>query len=95
MTTIFFQKQGKLYLKPARILLITKIFWKFFRQFLKFPLNFSWNFLKFFQKQSSVNIFIICTNLSKYVKTVFNTLLNFMELLNISKIFRKASRKYQ
>ncbi len=44
ITTNFFPKQGKLCLKSACILLITKISWKFFQQFLKFSLNFSKNY---------------------------------------------------
>ncbi len=46
-----FLENKKLYLKSAPILLIiTKISWNPFSQFLKFPLNFYWNYLKFFQK---------------------------------------------
>ncbi len=36
-----------------------------------------------------------CTNLSKFVKIVSDTYLNFTKLLNISKIFWKASTKFQ
>ncbi len=58
--------------------------------------KFFWNFLKFFQKLLSAYIFINCTNLStfvKFVKIIFDTYSNFIELSNISKIFWKASTK--
>ncbi len=48
------------------------------------------DFLKFFQKLPSAYIFINCPNLSKlvkFVKIVFDKYLNFLKLLNISKIF--------
>ncbi len=79
------------------MLLITKISWKSFQQFLKFPLNFSQNFLKFFQKLSSAYIFINCTNLSKFVKIVFDTYLNFIKLSifkvqNVNNFFVKLTQ---
>ncbi len=58
---------------------------------------FFWNFLKFFQKLPSAYIFINCTNLSKlvkFVKIVLDTYLNFIKLLNISKIFWKVNTKF-
>ncbi len=59
--------------------------------------NCFWNFLKFFQKLPSANIFINGTNLSKlvkFLKIVFDTYLNFIKLSNISKILRKASTEF-
>ncbi len=46
-------------------------------------------FLKFFQKLHSNYIFIIYTNLSKLVKIIFDTNLNFIKVSNTSKIFWK------
>ncbi len=56
--------------------------------------KFFFNSLKFFQKLPSAHIFFNCTNLSKFVKIVFNTCLNFTKLSNISKIFWQASIKF-
>ncbi len=58
--------------------------------------DFFFNFLKFFQKFSSVCIFINRTNLSKFVKfikIVYNTYLNFIKLSIISKVFWKENTK--
>ncbi len=70
-----------------------KIFWKFFQPFLKFSNNFIEIFWIFFQKLPSACTFINCTNLSKFVKTVFIAYLNFTKLSNISEIFWRASTK--
>ncbi len=58
-------------------------------------INFSRNFLKFFQKLPSVYIFINWINLWKFVIITSNTYLNFIELSNTSAIFWKASIKFE
>ncbi len=96
ITTKFSQNQETiLKICPCFINNITKISKIIFPQFLKFSLNFYWNYLKFFQKLTSDNIFINCTNLSQLVKIVFDTYLNLIKLSNISKISWKASTKFQ
>ncbi len=69
--------------------------WPSMRKFSWNFLNFSGNFLKFFQKLPSAYIFINCTNLSTFVEIIFDTHLNFIRLSNTSQTFCKISTKFQ
>ncbi len=62
---------------------------KIFRRFFEFSLNFPWHFLKFVQKLPSAFIFMNCTNLSKFIKIIWDSYLNFNKLSTFLKLSEK------